>query len=244
MLEIKPVLASTIIFVVENPDGLRILLVKRSKNLNFAANHYAFPGGKIEPFEILEANNNILLAAKFAAIRETFEEIGISLFDSQGDFKALPNEIKKRKEISKNPNLFAQNLNKNKQYFDFKSIIPLSRWQPPDEFTPKFDTYFFIYKVNKEFECLIDNGELSEAIWINPQIAFEKYQDKTMEFVFPTIVTISLLAKFNKFQEIKDFIKWQVPSLIKGKVINENDKKYQIIDSKLGYPLYRMEFLS
>lgn len=245
MQKTAPILASTVIFVVEENDGLKILLVKRSENLNFAANHFAFPGGKIEPFEINAANNEIILAAKYAAIRETFEEIGILLSRENTENKmALFDEIRIRKEISKEPELFNQKLNEAKQAFDFNKLLPLSRWQPPNEFMPKFDTYFFIYKLKQECELIIDDGELSQAIWISPQMAFENYLNGTMKFVFPTISTISLLAKFNKFAQIENFIKWKTPNLIKGKIIVDNEKTYQIIDQELGYPLYRMEFLS
>lgn len=76
MKEVRP--SATILLARDNEDEVEVLLLKRNKALTFAAGHWVFPGGKIEPNE-LENSKNILEAAKLAAIRETEEESNIKV---------------------------------------------------------------------------------------------------------------------------------------------------------------------
>ena len=236
--------AATNILICQTNGVLKILLVKRGDNLKFAAKHYAFPGGKIDESDIKHANDDILKAAKIAAIRETYEEIGILICKKNEIIEnAKASEIEIRKQIIKSPEIFIQKLNISIEDIEFNELIPLSRWQPPEPFHPKFDTYFFIKQCDREIEFIVDNSEISTAIWIEPIEAIRRHKKGEMDFIFPTIITINLLAKLNNIKAIKDFIKWNEPPLIKGEIIEENGKTYQTISEELGYPLYRMDFL-
>ena len=73
---IKP--ASTIMLARDYQGELEILLLKRNKALAFAGGLWVFPGGKIEPSEI-EQSENDLDAARLAAVRETKEESNIDI---------------------------------------------------------------------------------------------------------------------------------------------------------------------
>ena len=73
---VKP--AATIMLTREKNGELEVLLLKRNKALKFAAGLWVFPGGKIEPVEI-EQGENELESAKLAAVRETMEEANVEI---------------------------------------------------------------------------------------------------------------------------------------------------------------------
>ena len=108
-MAVVPKFASTVILLRKcqnqaEDSNFEILMVKRSENMRFMGGFHAFPGGKLEKQDYLEANlkrckdfdkeyaynvlqddrtsfkeKNIALGFWIAAIREVFEELGILL---------------------------------------------------------------------------------------------------------------------------------------------------------------------
>lgn len=71
--------AATIMLVREKPTGgLEVLLLRRNRKLKFGPGFWVFPGGKIEEADRM-ATQNVVEAAKLAAVREAQEEAGITL---------------------------------------------------------------------------------------------------------------------------------------------------------------------
>jgi 8-oxo-dGTP pyrophosphatase MutT (NUDIX family) len=64
--ELKP--AAVLVPLVERPDGITVLLTKRTDHLHDHAGQISFPGGRVEP----EDENAVA-----TALRETEEEIGV-----------------------------------------------------------------------------------------------------------------------------------------------------------------------
>ncbi|MDW3194566.1 MAG: NUDIX hydrolase [Cytophagales bacterium] len=71
--------ASTIMLCRDHEGELQVLLLRRSKKLNFAGGFWVFPGGKVENSET-ERGKDDLDAAKIAAVRETKEETSVDIF--------------------------------------------------------------------------------------------------------------------------------------------------------------------
>lgn len=62
--------ASVLITLHETAQGLEVVLTKRAAHLRHHAGQISFPGGKVEPTD---------LSHQHTALRETFEEIGLSV---------------------------------------------------------------------------------------------------------------------------------------------------------------------
>jgi 8-oxo-dGTP pyrophosphatase MutT (NUDIX family) len=68
LLDREPAAASVLVPLVERPQGLQVLLTRRTEHLNEHAGQISFPGGRHEPHDA---------DAVAAALRETAEEIGL-----------------------------------------------------------------------------------------------------------------------------------------------------------------------
>jgi 8-oxo-dGTP pyrophosphatase MutT (NUDIX family) len=75
-----PLPSATVIIVRDGPGGVETLMVKRNVELSFHGGAWVFPGGRIDPVDRANAGTDDLLeAARHAAIREAAEEAGLRL---------------------------------------------------------------------------------------------------------------------------------------------------------------------
>ena len=71
--------SATIVLVRDADAGLEVLLVRRSKKLNFHGGAWVFPGGRIDPDDHPAGDENLAEAARRAAVRELREEANLDL---------------------------------------------------------------------------------------------------------------------------------------------------------------------
>ena len=78
-----------------------------------------------------------------------------------------------------------------------KNIVPCAHWITPAVEPKRFDTRFFLAKVNAKTTSLHDGFELTESFWIKPKDALVKLKDGNMNMILPTISNIEQLAEFS-----------------------------------------------
>ncbi len=84
MTQLKPVPAATVVLLREaaKTQELEALLLLRNSKLAFHGGHWVFPGGRIDQGDFDCDGGLEYQAAKRAAVRETFEETGIEINES------------------------------------------------------------------------------------------------------------------------------------------------------------------
>lgn len=86
MSDIEPVPAATVVLVRESAvkADIEILLLLRNSRLVFHGGHWVFPGGRIDADDFAQCEEGLEYhAAVKAAVRETREEAGIDIDESQ-----------------------------------------------------------------------------------------------------------------------------------------------------------------
>jgi 8-oxo-dGTP pyrophosphatase MutT (NUDIX family) len=81
--EIPAIPAATVVLLRDGADGIETLMLRRNSKLAFAGGSWVWPGGRIDPDDY-NANepDDILTAARRAAVRETNEEAGLVIDDA------------------------------------------------------------------------------------------------------------------------------------------------------------------
>ena len=74
--------AATVVLLRDGEQGLEVLLGRRSSKLAFHGGAWVFPGGRIDPVDYGDAPDDLVAAARRAAVREAKEEAGV---DVDGD---------------------------------------------------------------------------------------------------------------------------------------------------------------
>ena len=72
--------SATVVIVRDGGAGIEVLMVQRNVDLSFHGGAWVFPGGRIDPIDrIGAASNDVVEAARHAAVREASEEASVSL---------------------------------------------------------------------------------------------------------------------------------------------------------------------
>lgn len=199
-----PIDAATIVLLRDGADGLETYMTVRADTMDFQPNALVFPGGKISPGDIKVLPDDPLGHFKAAAIRETFEEVGVLLakrgcqYLAEQDVTNLSAWRKKLVAHTANMDEFAAD---SDLVFDFEALHLISRWVTPKAMPKRFDTYFFLAEFPKNQVPAPDNYEAVKAGWFTPSEALTKSAQGEYLLVPPTYWTLKDLLKYNSVSE-------------------------------------------
>jgi 8-oxo-dGTP pyrophosphatase MutT (NUDIX family) len=219
--------AATIALMRDGDSGLDILLLKRNRSAGFVPGAYVFPGGRVDTADAdeeivsrvdgldgpaadrrlsLPTGDPPALAYYLAAVREAFEETGILIgHDSAGVAPATaaqdPEVDALRDELMEDRMGFADVLDRMRCRIDGPALEYIAHWITPEVEPRRFDTRFFAAKVPAEAKVIVDTREMSDAVWLTPAGALERYVQGALPMVFPTIKTLEQLEQYRSVNE-------------------------------------------
>ena len=252
---IKP--AATVILMREAEEsGFEIFIVKRSSRSSFGS-LYVFPGGKLDPedtekdlYACCEGMNDDEASARLgiendglsfwiACIRECFEETGVlltnpsdSLIQEYEKLSSLRKQLN-NKEISFKNICISESLR-----LGTNNIVPCAHWITPAIEPKRFDTRFFLAKVNTKQLASHDGFELTESFWIRPKDALVKLKEGKMNMILPTISNIEQLAEFSSAFEAFNYFEGLGNNAIKSllpKFVKQDGKWVGFLPGDEGY---------
>lgn len=179
-----PIPAATIILLRERDQKVEVLMLQKNADITFGG-MWVFPGGRIDEADY-GGSEDVNLAARNAAVRETEEETGLKL--------------------------------------DGDSFVYFSHWTPPASTpTKRYATWFFAAEADSDESIEVDGEEILKHRWINPKEALELHQEKKIEIVPPTWVTLYHLSQRDTVDEIlTDLAVKPAKEYLTRVVMNEN----------------------
>ncbi|MCA1789919.1 MAG: hypothetical protein LC667_08675 [Thioalkalivibrio sp.] len=251
--------AATIVLLRDGDHGLEVLLMRRNRNAGFVPGAYVFPGGRVDGTDAMpevlgridglavdEAADRLALpgakppaiAYYLAALREAFEETGI-LIAHRVDGAPLrtaasdPDVDQVRDDVMEHRIAFGEALARLECRIDGPSVEYLAHWITPVAEPRRYDTRFFAARVTGDATPIVDPREMTDALWISPSAALERYRSGELPMVFPTIKTLEQLAVYSDCDDALERIRAApvrtiLPSLVitptgVGLELNEED---------------------
>ena len=217
-ISIKP--AATVILMREAKKGdFEIFMVKRSSRSPFGS-LYVFPGGKLDPedsdnglYPCCEGMDDAAASRQLgikdnglsfwiACIRECFEEVGVLLANPDDSIMHDSEKLNKmRRKLNNKEITFKDICMSESLRLRAKNIVPCAHWITPAIEPKRFDTRFFLAKVNAKQLASHDGFELTDSFWIKPEDALVKFTNGEMNMILPTIKNIEKLAEFSSSEE-------------------------------------------
>ena len=213
-----PVPAATIVLMRDAGGALEVLLLRRSPRAAFAPGAYVFPGGLVDPGDAaqeavarlegltperaatrldLVGAHPPAIAYYLAAVREAFEETGILVGRASRAPKGSPNVALMgdvRAALLEGSIPFAVALARLDCRIAADEIAYFAHWITPERRPRRYDTRFFAARVPVEAEPVVDEREMTEALWIAPSEALRAHAGGSLPMILPTVRTLERLA--------------------------------------------------
>ena len=196
---IAPRLSATLLLLRDGPGGLEVLMTRRSATASFAPGAHVFPGGVLDPEDATcrditrsrPGQDEAAHTHAVAAIRESFEELGILRARHPDGRSADARDIAAmdRREP------FAEQCRARGLTLAVDEAFLLARWITTRDNTKRFNTYFLVARMPPGQEPVADEAEQFEPVWIRPADAVARYQAGSFPMIFPTVRTLQWLAK-------------------------------------------------
>jgi recombination protein RecT len=198
--------AATVLLLRDGPDGLEVLMTRRSMTASFAPGAYVFPGGGIDAADAQAHSlatcrpkqSDLHLTQAIAAIRESFEELGI-LFARHADGRWADNtDIA---QIDRKAPFAAQCQNQGLT-LAADQVFVLAHWITDRDLPRRFDVPFLVARMPEGQTPVADESEQFEPVWVRPVDALTRHEAGQFFIIFPTIRTLERLKAFAQVEDV------------------------------------------
>ena len=198
--------AATVLLLRDGAQGLEVLMTRRSTKASFAPGAYVFPGGGIDALDAPShsaatrrtTQSDEQLTEAIAAIRESFEELGVLLARHADGRWAGEDDIA---QLNRHAPFAAQCQARGLQ-LAADGVFTLARWITDRDLPKRFDVPFLVARMPEGQTPVADEAEQFEPRWICPQDALERHADGGFFMIFPTVRTLQRLAQFARVDDV------------------------------------------
>lgn len=174
-------------------------MTRRSAQASFVPGAFVFPGGGIDAADgncqaICQrraTQDDAALTEAVAAIRESFEELGVLLarhadgrWASQADIEAMDRTGD-----------FAAQCQARGLTLATSDLYVLARWITDRDLAKRFDVPFLVARMPPGQSPVADESEQFEPVWVRPAQALERHQAGNFFMIYPTIRTLERLQQ-------------------------------------------------
>ena len=189
-----PLPAATVLLLRDGEQGLEVLMTRRSMSASFAPGAYVFPGGGIDARDAeihhlvkrRPTQDDTRLTQAIAAIRESFEELGVLLAtDAQGRMASMQDIAKLDRSQALHTQCEELGLR-----LAADQVFVLAHWITDRDLKRRFDVPFLVARMPDHQTPVADEQEQFEPVWIRPAEALRRHREEDFFIIFPTIRTL------------------------------------------------------
>lgn len=203
--------AATVVLLRDGGAGPEVLLLRRHRASGFVPGAFVFPGGRVDAADAdprlaeradgLDGRDEPGAAYWIAAAREAFEEAGVLLArDAAG--RPLPDAGRDATLAGWRDALLAGRvslggvLDALGARLALHDVVYCAHWITPVAEPRRYDTRFFLARLPDGCGVHIHDREVTEAAWLTPADALERFRAGRLPMVFPTVATLESLAPY------------------------------------------------
>ncbi|AEG92032.1 Conserved hypothetical protein [Ramlibacter tataouinensis TTB310] len=183
-------------------------MTRRSPTASFAPGANVFPGGGIDAADAQahgiaarrSTQGELHLTQAIAAIRESFEELGVLLARHADGRPADASDIA---ALDRRRPLAAQCAARG-LLLAADQVFVLAHWVTDRDLPRRFDVPFLVARMPEGQQPVADEAEQFEPVWVRPADALERHRAGGFFMIFPTIRTLERLQRFATVREVLD----------------------------------------
>ncbi len=193
--------AATVLLLRDGEAGLEVLMTRRSLTASFAPGAYVFPGGGVDPLDAAShalatrrpGQSALHLTQAIAAIRESFEELGVLLAQHADGRPADQQDIAALDRSQP----FAAQCKARNLLLAADSVYVLAHWVTDRDLPRRFDVPFLVARMPTGQTPVADGQEQFEPVWVRPADALARHTAGQFFIIFPTIRTLERLQGYD-----------------------------------------------
>jgi recombination protein RecT len=233
--------AATVLLLRDSAQGIEVLMTRRSASASFAPGAYVFPGGTIDPADAdahgaaarRVTQDDTRLTQAIAAIRESFEELGILIARHADGRPADANDIA---ALDRHDSFVAQ-CHSRGLLLAADQVFVLAHWVTDRDLPRRFDVPFLVARMPEGQTPVADEAEQFEPVWVRPGDALERHKAGSFFMIFPTIRTLERLAKFDTVDAVLNACASEQPlwtSCPRAGFVNGSEMRYMEHEMQYG----------
>lgn len=251
-----PVDAASVLLLRDSDDGLQVLLLRRAQASQVLGGAYVFPGGKVDaadhgpqalhslsetPVQLHQRLHEAELPPEraaglfMAALREAFEECGVLAGQDEGG-SALAAQL--RAQVGQHG--WHQSLHQQGQPLRTEALLPWSRWITPRQpavTNKRFDTRFFLTRIDADQHASHDNFETTDSVWLTPLQALSRYAAGEIDLVAPQIMSLYQLKAHSTVDAALDEARQRPPALVEPHPFMEDGQRILTYPGDARHPV-------
>ena len=192
--------AATVLLLRDTPDGIEVLMTRRSMTASFAPGAYVFPGGGVDALDAAShgqarrraTQSDLHLTPAIAAIRESFEELGVLLARRRDGSAADHSDIAALERSAP----FAAQCQALGLTLAADEVFVLAHWITDRDLARRFDVPFLVARMPEGQAPVADESEQFEPVWVRPADALARHKAGAFFIIFPTIRTLERLLDY------------------------------------------------
>lgn len=198
--------AATVLLLRDGDRGVEVLMTRRSMTASFAPGAYVFPGGGIDAADAQSHGQSTRrptqsdrhLTQAIAAIRESFEELGVLLARRADGSHLGTAEIATLDRQTP----FAAQCAAHGLTLSGAEVFVLAHWITDRDLPRRFDVPFLVARMPAGQQPVADEAEQFEPLWVRPADALARHAAGDFFIIFPTIRTLERLQAYATVDDV------------------------------------------
>lgn len=192
--------AATVLLLRDSPLGIEVLMTRRSLTASFAPGVYVFPGGVVDSADAQAHAQARLRPSQtppqatnaIAAIRESFEELGLLLAYRADGSLADASDIAQLDRAAP----FVAQCQALGLTLAADEVHLLAHWTTDADLPKRFAVAFLVARMPPGQTPVADEAEQFEPEWVRPADALARHHSGSFAMIFPTIRTLERLQTY------------------------------------------------
>ncbi len=192
--------AATVLLLRDTAEGLEVLMTRRSTTASFVPGAYVFPGGGVDALDGAShaqakrraSQSDLHLTQAIAAIRESFEELGVLLARRSDGSPADQRDID---ALDRRTPFVAQCQSRGLRLVA-DEVFVLAHWVTDRDLPRRFDVPFLVARMPEGQTPVADEAEQFEPVWVRPVDALARQEAGQFFIIYPTIRTLERLLHY------------------------------------------------
>ena len=233
--------AATLLLLRDTAAGIEVLMTRRSTKASFAPGAHVFPGGGIDTADAAAhaqstrraGQGDLHLTRVIAAIRESFEELGVLLARHADASHATSLDIAAMDRDAH----FADQCRERGLTLAGADVFTLAHWVTDRDLPRRFDVPFLVARMPEGQTPVADETEQFEPSWVRPSDALARHEAGTFFMIFPTLRTLERLQRYSSVQAVLAACTLEKPLWIscpRAGLLGGQDARYMEHDAPYG----------